>query len=306
MSGQHFLPVPASLSHLDLGDIQAALIDTHANVYSAASALGVPAADLRRLTRAHPQLIDIAIEAVEQRLDLAERNLDEALHSDDRRRRDAASYFIIKNTVRSKQRGWIPSSAASVDVALAADLPPRRIVVSWRNPGDDEPDKPDESDDDGWETFERDGQTIRVPRYDGARRDDDIEGELSLPATMLEHAAAVEPEPAPVVPDPAPPGPDPAVRYERERIDAWIRNRIVNYPTASRLLCRKPIAPGAAWRKFRTARPGRVFIGVATRNGGLSRKRRRDRGWGSRAEPSRSERTRRRRGADVASARSRR
>lgn len=130
MSGQHFLPVPASLSHLDLGDIQAALIDTRANVYAAASALGVPTADLRRLTRAHPQLIDTAIEAVEQRLDLAERNLDEALHSDDSRRRDAASYFIIKNTVRSKQRGWIPSSAASVDVALAADLPPRRIVVS--------------------------------------------------------------------------------------------------------------------------------------------------------------------------------
>ncbi len=141
MSGQHFLPVPASLSHLDLRDIQAALIDTHANVYSAASALGVPAADLRRLTRAHPQLIDIAIEAVEQRLDLAERNLDQALQSDDSRRRDAASYFIIKNTVRSKQRGWIPSSAASVDVVLAADLPPRRIVVSWRNPGDDEPEQ---------------------------------------------------------------------------------------------------------------------------------------------------------------------
>jgi hypothetical protein len=250
MSGQHFLPVPASLSHLDPRDIQAALIHTHANVYSAASALGVPAADLRRLTRAHPQLIDTAIEAVEQRLDLAERNLDEALRSADSRRRDAASYFIIKNTVRSKRRGWIPSSAASVDVALAADLPPRRIIVSWRNPGDDKPDKPDESDDDGWETIERDGQTIRVPRYDGARHDDDIEGELSPPATMLEHAAAVEREPEhePVVPDLPPPGPDPAVRYERERIDAWIRARIVDYPLAACLLCRKPIIAGQDWQ----------------------------------------------------------
>jgi hypothetical protein len=254
MPGQHFLPVPASLSHLDLGDIQAALIDTHANVYSAASALGVPAADLRRLTRAHPQLIDIAIEAVEQRLDIAERNLDEALHSDDSRRRDAASYFIIKNTVRSKQRGWIPSSAASVDVALAADLPPRRIVVSWRNPGDD---KPDKSDDDGWETIERDGQTIRVPRYDGAQRDDDIEGELSLPATMLEHAVAVasEPQPQPVASSPlgAPsvvPEPESAaVRYERERIDAWIRNRLIAYPLASCLLCRKPIIAEQDWQE---------------------------------------------------------
>ena len=86
---------------------------------------------------------------------------------------------------------------------MSSDLPPRRIVVSWRDPGDDKP------DDDGWETIERDGQTIRVPRYDGGRRDEDIEGELSLPATMLEHAAAVEPQPAPVVPDPAPPGPTP-------------------------------------------------------------------------------------------------
>jgi hypothetical protein len=237
------------LSHLELQEIQAALIDTHANVYSAASALGVPAADLRRLTRAHPQLIDIAIEAGEQRLDLAERNLDEALHSDDSRRRDAASCFIIKNTVRSRQRGWIPSSSGSVDVALAADLPPRRIVVSWRNPGDDKPDKPDESDDDGWETTERDGQTIRVPRYDVARRDDDVEGELSLPAPMIEHAAAVEPEldPAPVVSSPPPE--DPAVRYERERIDAWIRNRLIAYPLAACFLCRKPIARGAAWEE---------------------------------------------------------
>jgi hypothetical protein len=251
MSGQHFLPVPASLSHLDLRDIQAALIDTHANVYSAATALGVPAADLRRLTRANPQLIDIAIEAGEQRLDLAERNLDQALRSDDSRRRDAASYFIIKNTVRSKQRGWIPSSAASVDVALATDLPPRRIVVSWRNPGDDEPDKPDESDDDGWETIERDGQTIRVPLYDGAGRDDDIECKLSLPATMIEHAAAVEPESEHelVVPDPAPPGPDPAVRREREQVEAWIRNRLIAYPLAACFLCRKRIAPGATWEE---------------------------------------------------------
>ena len=103
----------------------------------------------------------------------------------------------------------------------------------------------------GTRSIERDGQNIRVPRYDGARRDDDIEGELSLPATMLEHAAAVEPEPEhePVVPGPAPPGPDPAVRHERERIDAWIRNRLIAYPLASCLLCRKPIIAGQDWQE---------------------------------------------------------
>ena len=125
-------PIPESLSHIDLGDIQAALIDTYANVYSAASALGVPAADLRRLTRAHPQLIDIAIEAGEQRLDLAERNLDQALRSDDSRRRDAAAYFILRNSIRSKRRGWITSSVAAVDPTIAAG-PQREVVYSWRS-----------------------------------------------------------------------------------------------------------------------------------------------------------------------------
>ena len=137
MSGQHFPPVPESLSHLDLGDIQAALIDTHANVFSAASALGVPAADLRTLTRAHPQLVDIAIEAVEQRLDLAERNLDEALHSDDSRRRDAAAFFVLRNSARSKRRGSIPASSASVDLNINANLSPRTITYRWRTEEDD-------------------------------------------------------------------------------------------------------------------------------------------------------------------------
>ena len=106
-----------------------------------------------------------------------------------------------------------------------------------------------QTDDDGWETIERDGQTIRIPRYDGARRDDDIEGKLSLPATMLEHATAVEPEAEPVVPDPAPPGPDPTVRRERELVEAWIRNRLIDYPFASCLLCRKPIIAGQDWQE---------------------------------------------------------
>jgi hypothetical protein len=75
--------------------------------------------------------------------------------------------------------------------------------------------------------------------------------------TMLEHAAAVasEPEPQPVASSPleAPSvvsePESAAVRYERERIDAWIRNRLIAYPLAACLLCRKPIAPGAAWEE---------------------------------------------------------
>ena len=53
-------------------------------------------------------------------------------------------------------------------------------------------------------------------------------------------------------------------------------------------------------RKYRTARLAGAFIRLATMHGVPSGKRRRGRRWGSRAEPFRSERSRRVRGADVA------
>ena len=53
-------------------------------------------------------------------------------------------------------------------------------------------------------------------------------------------------------------------------------------------------------RKHRTARLAGATIRLATMRGVLSGKRRRGRRWGSRAEPFRSERSRRMRGADVA------
>ena len=40
-----------------------------------------------------------------------------------------------------------------------------------------------------------------------------------------------------------------AVRYQRERVDAWIRNRLIAYPLASCLLCRKPIIAGEDWQE---------------------------------------------------------
>jgi hypothetical protein len=50
-------------------------------------------ADLRSLLCAKPHLTDMAVELEERRLDLAEKNIYEALRSDDSRRRDAASFF---------------------------------------------------------------------------------------------------------------------------------------------------------------------------------------------------------------------
>jgi hypothetical protein len=69
-----------------------------------------------------------------------------------------------------------------------------------------------------------------------------IEGEVATPAVLIEHAAAVASEPEPAAPTPmealsvVPEPESAAVRYERERIDAWIRNRLIDYPLASCLL----------------------------------------------------------------------
>jgi hypothetical protein len=52
-------------------------------------------------------------------------------------------------------------------------------------------------------------------------------------------------EALPVVPEPE----SAAVRRERERIDGWIRNRLIAYPLASCLRCRTPIVAGAAWEE---------------------------------------------------------
>ncbi len=59
--------------------------------------------------------------------------------------------FVLRNSARAKRRGWITSSSAGADVNVGADLPPRRIIISWRNPDGTiyGVDKDDDSLDDG-------------------------------------------------------------------------------------------------------------------------------------------------------------
>jgi hypothetical protein len=129
--------VPDTVKHLD-ADVVVEVLSRHSvNVSEAADELGVASADLRRLLWARPQLTDAAAEIEERRLDLAEKNIFEALRSDDPRRRDAASMFTLRNSARAKRRGWITSSLASVDLNLSSNLPPRQIVYRWRNEDDD-------------------------------------------------------------------------------------------------------------------------------------------------------------------------
>ena len=142
--------------------------------------------------------------------------------------------------------------------------PPRETAYVWRYPGEDKREEVERLTAEGkkvvqisWsesDVIERDGRGIPVPRYGGAGRDEDdcLEGEVTEPRAMIGHTAEAEaelqPEADPDVPAPAA-LPDSAVRYERERIDAWIRNRLIAYPLASCFGCRKPIVAGAAWEE---------------------------------------------------------
>jgi hypothetical protein len=138
MSPHNGVPVP--VANLDLAVVVEVLARHACNVTDAAQDLGVPPSDLRRLMWSNPKLQDDAFEIVEARLDTAEKNIAEALRSEDSRRRDAASFFVLRNTARAKRRGWITSSVASVDMTVNANLPPRQIVYRWRSDDDDKRD----------------------------------------------------------------------------------------------------------------------------------------------------------------------
>jgi hypothetical protein len=93
---------PDSVQHLDQDLVVEVLSRRGVNVSDAAGELGMASGDLRRLLYAKPHLIDMAVELEERRLDLAEKNIYEALTSDDSRRRDAASMFTIRNSHRGQ------------------------------------------------------------------------------------------------------------------------------------------------------------------------------------------------------------
>jgi hypothetical protein len=132
--------VPDSAKHLDL-DVVVEVLSRHAiNVSDAASELGVASAHLRRLLWARPQLMDAAVEIEERRLDLAEKNIHEALRSDDSRRRDAASMFTIRNSHRARRRGWITTSTSVAELSVTANAPARTLTFRWRTSEDDKRD----------------------------------------------------------------------------------------------------------------------------------------------------------------------
>ena len=69
-------------------------------------------------------------------MDLAERNIYEALKSDDPRRRDAASMFTIRNSHRARRRGWITTSTSVAELSVTANAPARTLTFRWRTDDD--------------------------------------------------------------------------------------------------------------------------------------------------------------------------
>jgi hypothetical protein len=132
--------IPDSVAHLDLDVVVETLSRHGVNVSEAADELGVASADLRRLLWAQPQLRDAAVEIEERRLDLAEKNIYEALRSDDPRRRDAASMFTIRNSHRARKRGWITTSTSAAELSISANPnnQSRTLTFRWRNSSDPE------------------------------------------------------------------------------------------------------------------------------------------------------------------------
>jgi hypothetical protein len=140
-SNFHAVPkVPDSVAHLD-PDVVVEVLSRHGvNVSDAAGEMGVASADLRRLLCAKPHLTDLAVELEERRLDLAEKNIYEALRSDDSRRRDAASFFVVRNSHRARKRGWITTSTSAAELSVTANAPARTLTFRWRTSEDDERD----------------------------------------------------------------------------------------------------------------------------------------------------------------------
>jgi hypothetical protein len=173
-----------SVRDLDHDRVVAVLVATNVNISAAARRLHVPSSHLRRLMNANPDLLALAAEKEERRLDKAEAILDRELASDDPRYSAAAAFFVLRNAKRAVARGW---RQPDVEVTVEADNQPpaRRLVFKW------------EGDDLGETVMERDGKSIPVPRYDDGRGDNCLEGEVAPPAVLIEHAPEPEPEQEP-------------------------------------------------------------------------------------------------------------
>jgi hypothetical protein len=121
--------LPESVRDLDHDRVVAALVVCNINVSAAAKKLRVPSADLRSLMAVSPELLALAAEKEERRLDKAEAILERELDSDDPRYSAAAAFFVLRNAKRAVARGW---RQPDVEVTVNNDRgPPVRMQFKW-------------------------------------------------------------------------------------------------------------------------------------------------------------------------------
>jgi hypothetical protein len=128
--------LPESVRDLERDHVVKTLTACNVNITAAARKLDVPSADLRRLLYAAPELLSLAVEKEERRLDRAEEILERELQSDDPRYSAAAAFFVLRNAKRASDRGWRQPDAP-VSASVTVDAGSRRLVFRWREEADD-------------------------------------------------------------------------------------------------------------------------------------------------------------------------
>jgi hypothetical protein len=95
------------------------------------------------------------------------------LHSDDSRRRDAASFFVLRNTAKARRRGWIVSASGGVDVTVNTSA--RGISFRWRTDDDDKRDAEAAE----VERLQEEGKTVVSIGWDDSDKDKPEDGPLN-------------------------------------------------------------------------------------------------------------------------------
>jgi hypothetical protein len=120
--------LPASVRDLDHDRVVAALVSTNVNITAAARKLHVPTSDLRHLVAVVPELLSLAIDKEERRLDKAEAILERELDSSDPRYSAAAAFFVLRNAKRAVARGW---RQPDVEVTVSNSAPLVPVSIHW-------------------------------------------------------------------------------------------------------------------------------------------------------------------------------
>src|SRR6516162_8816901 len=120
--------IPASCRALDFDAVVAALTASRVNVSQAARTLGIRSGDLRRALAVVPPLLDLVIEIDEERIDLAQQNVDEMLRCDDKLLRKEASFFVLRQSRRAVDRGWRQPDA---EVTVNANMRMEKQRIVW-------------------------------------------------------------------------------------------------------------------------------------------------------------------------------